>query len=191
MSFSQHNPTPSDLDPDATAAAAKKHSHNLSPAELQKKQLERLLKRVDKPVIIPDAPKTKEIKAPKDIVRNVQGSSAGAGSGEFHVYRAHRRREYARLKMLDETAKKVLLYSAPIHDPQTEEQLEYDQKLEQMRAEDEARTAKKRAKRQKKKTKGLGTKKHKTSHGEEGEEPKDGNGEKREERHENDMSEDE
>lgn len=33
---------------------------------------------------------------------NVQGSSAGAGSGEFHVYKASRRREYERLRAMDE-----------------------------------------------------------------------------------------
>ena len=29
------------------------------------------------------------------------GSTAGAGSGEFHVYRADRAKEYARLRYLD------------------------------------------------------------------------------------------
>ncbi|KAI6818953.1 hypothetical protein KC342_g14307, partial [Hortaea werneckii] len=40
--------------------------------------------------------------APPEIVTNVQGSSAGAGSGEFHVYKASRRRENERLKAMDE-----------------------------------------------------------------------------------------
>jgi hypothetical protein len=40
--------------------------------------------------------------APPEIVTNVQGSSAGAGSGEFHVYKASRRREYERLRSMDE-----------------------------------------------------------------------------------------
>jgi hypothetical protein len=35
------------------------------------------------------------------------GSSAGAGSGDFHVYRGVRRREYARQKYLDEKFEKV------------------------------------------------------------------------------------
>ena len=40
-------------------------------------------------------------------MKNVQGSSAGAGSGEFHVYKASRRREYERLKIMEEEAIKV------------------------------------------------------------------------------------
>lgn len=42
-----------------------------------------------------------------DFVRNVMGSSAGAGSGEFHVYRHLRRKEYARQKYLKESAERV------------------------------------------------------------------------------------
>lgn len=41
------------------------------------------------------------------MMKNVQGSSAGAGSGEFHVYKQNRRREYERLKLMDEKAIKV------------------------------------------------------------------------------------
>ncbi|KAI0112134.1 DUF1168-domain-containing protein [Nemania sp. FL0031] len=42
------------------------------------------------------------VAAPPEIVTNVQGSSAGAGSGEFHVYKASRRREYERLRRMDD-----------------------------------------------------------------------------------------
>jgi hypothetical protein len=42
-----------------------------------------------------------------DFVRNVMGSSAGAGSGEFHVYRHLRRKEYARQKFIQERGEKV------------------------------------------------------------------------------------
>ena len=41
------------------------------------------------------------------MMKNVQGSSAGAGSGEFHVYKASRRREYERLKIMEEESMKV------------------------------------------------------------------------------------
>jgi hypothetical protein len=41
-----------------------------------------------------------------EIYTNVQGSSAGAGSGEFHVYKASRRREYERLKEMDDSLKR-------------------------------------------------------------------------------------
>lgn len=84
--------------------------HHLTPLELQKKQLDKLLEKIDKPVRIPERPTAKPInREPKDYVKNIQGSSAGAGSGDFHVYRAGRRREYARLKQMDEESKEVSL----------------------------------------------------------------------------------
>lgn len=45
-------------------------------------------------------------RAPPEIVTNVQGSSAGAGSGEFHVYKAARRREYERLREMDDEVRR-------------------------------------------------------------------------------------
>ena len=42
------------------------------------------------------------------------GSAAGAGSGEFHVYRALRRKEYARQKEMDDASKEVKV--ALLHD---------------------------------------------------------------------------
>lgn len=38
------------------------------------------------------------------------GSSAGAGSGEFHVYRHIRRREYARQKNIQLMSEKVFIH---------------------------------------------------------------------------------
>lgn len=49
---------------------------------------------------------TADLAAPPEIVANVQGSSAGAGSGEFHVYKASRRREYERTRLMEEEAKR-------------------------------------------------------------------------------------
>jgi hypothetical protein len=69
--------------------------------------LDRLLKDPTKAAYIPPPPKDKTVRAPREMMKNVQGSSAGAGSGEFHVYKAGRRREYERLKLLDEAAQKV------------------------------------------------------------------------------------
>jgi len=117
------------------------HKYNLTPAEIQRQQLEKLLKRVDKPVNIPEMVEKPKLKPPKDIVRNVQGSSAGAGSGEFHVYRAHRRREYTRLKVMEEETKKE------------EEKREFEAKMAAIKTQEEEKTAKKREKRQKKKQK--------------------------------------
>ncbi|KAJ3043017.1 hypothetical protein HDV00_005924 [Rhizophlyctis rosea] len=116
-----------------------RHRKPQNAADLQKLHLERLMKRVDKPIHLPAGKSEAKVKAPKEFVRNVQGSSAGAGSGEFHVYRALRRKEYARQKMMDEEAK------------QDEEQRAFHEKLAAMKAEDDARMAKKREKRKKRK----------------------------------------
>jgi len=70
-------------------------------------QLDKLLKDPFKAAYIPPPPKEKTIRPAREMMKNVQGSSAGAGSGEFHVYKASRRREYERLKMMEERVEKV------------------------------------------------------------------------------------
>lgn len=81
--------------------------HVQSATDRQRAQLEKLLKDPAKPAHVPAAPKDKALRAPREMMKNVQGSSAGAGSGEFHVYKASRRREYERLKLMEEDAAKV------------------------------------------------------------------------------------
>jgi len=116
----------------------------------QRMKLDRLMKNPDKPVQLPEKSKEKKSNEPPDFVRNVMGSSAGAGSGEFHVYRHIRRREYSRQKAIQSMGEKE------------RKDEEFRMKLESNQLEAEQKTAKKRAKRlrmkqlakQKKKTKG-------------------------------------
>ncbi|KAG0052537.1 hypothetical protein BGZ83_002468 [Gryganskiella cystojenkinii] len=137
MSSTKHNRSDDD---DSAGPEAGPKKHHFTPLELQKKQLDKLLEKIDKPVHIPERPNPKKTsKEPKDYVKNVQGSSAGAGSGEFHVYRAGRRREYARLKNMDLESKEA------------REQREYEEKIEAMKAADEEKTEKNRSKRQRRK----------------------------------------
>ncbi|KAJ3553005.1 hypothetical protein NM688_g3849 [Phlebia brevispora] len=126
------SPTPSSSTPPV-------NRHALTAVEKQKAQLERLLKDPSKPAYIPAPPKEKMIRPAREMMKNVQGSSAGAGSGEFHVYKASRRREYERLKMMDDEAQKEA------------EEAEFEQKRRGWEEQAEAKTAKNRAKRQKKK----------------------------------------
>ncbi|KPI95598.1 PREDICTED: PRKR-interacting protein 1 homolog [Papilio xuthus] len=109
--------------------------------DLQRLKLEKLMKNPDKPAVIPEPPRQKTLAPPPDFVRNVMGSSAGAGSGEFHVYRHLRRKEYARQKFIQEKSEKEKLDD------------EYHRKIEENRKAAEEKTAKKRAKRLKKKQK--------------------------------------
>ncbi|XP_058118667.1 PRKR-interacting protein 1 homolog [Anopheles ziemanni] len=111
-------------------------------ADVQRAKLEKLMKNPDKPVIIPGPAKNRDFSnAIPSFVRNVMGSSAGAGSGEFHVYRHLRRKEYARQKQIQEKSRAEQLDDA------------FQEKLEQNKQLAEERTAKKRAKRLKKKAK--------------------------------------
>ena len=88
-------------------------------------------------------------------MKNVQGSSAGAGSGEFHVYKASRRREYERIKLLEDSAQKAWPLPFICMLSLTSQQELIDAEFERKRKEAEelanAKTSKNRAKRQKKK----------------------------------------
>ncbi|KAK9842465.1 hypothetical protein WJX81_001366 [Elliptochloris bilobata] len=104
----------------------------LSQAELEKRQkdaeeLEEKLKFITE-------------KVPNRIVQ-VMGSNAGAGSGEFHMYRMARRRELMRLERMEEESKQRQLDE------------EFREKKQRLDAEEEAKTAKRRAKRLKQKAK--------------------------------------
>jgi hypothetical protein len=105
-------------DPTPSTSTGPANRHALTAVEKQRSQLEKLLKDPLKPAYIPPPPKDKTIRPAREMMKNVQGSSAGAGSGEFHVYKASRRREYERLKLLEEEATKVcLLFQSPLLGP--------------------------------------------------------------------------
>lgn len=116
----------------------------LTPVTQQASQVDALFAKPDRDIHIPSTTaltKKSNLSAPPEIVANVQGSSAGAGSGEFHVYKASRRREYERVKMMDEEVARE----------KADE--EFERKKEEMRKKDEQKTGKNRRRRDKKKNK--------------------------------------
>ena len=88
--------------------------------------------------------KKSAIPAPPEIVANVQGSSAGAGSGEFHVYKASRRREYERVKAMDEEVERE------------KKDEDFERGREEKNRRDEEKTDKNRRRREKKKNRSKG-----------------------------------
>lgn len=111
----------------------------LTPVSQQSSQIEALFKNPDREVAIPTSSTRgpRALAPPPEIVANVQGSSAGAGSGEFHVYKASRRREYERLRRIEDEVK------------QEEGDREFEERREQAKRADEEKTSKNRARREK------------------------------------------
>merc|ERR1719220_138861 len=95
--------------------------------DVNRAKIEKLMKNPEKPVSIPVPRKEKDPNKAAEFVYNVMGSSAGAGSGEFHVYRQIRRKEYARQKVMEEANTKEEL-NAAYHAKLAENQREAEEK---------------------------------------------------------------
>ena len=116
----------------------------LTPVTQQANQVDALFAKPDRDIPIPSSAgliKKPNLPPPPEIVANVQGSSAGAGSGEFHVYKASRRREYERIKMMDEEVARE----------KADE--EFEKNRDEKRRKDEQKTEKNRRRRDKNKKK--------------------------------------
>jgi hypothetical protein len=109
----------------------------LTPRDAHATSVEALFAKPDRDIALPTSAVGKLLSAPPEIVANVQGSSAGAGSGEFHVYKASRRREYERLRMMDDEVK------------QEEEEKTAKERKDELEKKDREKTDKNRLKREK------------------------------------------
>ncbi|KAJ5439579.1 uncharacterized protein N7458_010577 [Penicillium daleae] len=124
----------------------------ITPVSEHANQIETLFKDPSKELRLPNAPKERtssSLAPPPEIVANVQGSSAGAGSGEFHVYKASRRREYERLRLMQSEVDKE------------KGNAEWEKQREEARRKDEEKTEKNRRRREKKRAARSGNKKDK------------------------------
>lgn len=115
----------------------KKPKRTLSPTSQQSASVDALFAHPDREIQLPSSSGPRPANAPPEIVANVQGSSAGAGSGEFHVYKASRRREYERLRAMDEETERE------------ERDAEHETRVEGRRKEDEEALERNRKKREK------------------------------------------
>ena len=127
---------PTSADPRSKRATKKRA---LTPVSQQSAQVDALFAYPDRPVSIPNPAKARTLAPPPEVVANVQGSSAGAGSGEFHVYKAARRKEYERLRMMDSETKRE------------EADKQFEERREELKKADEEKTRKNKARREKQK----------------------------------------
>lgn len=120
----------------------KKRAINQSAASTQAASLDALFSKPDQEIKTESSTALrKQLGPPPEIMSNVQGSSAGAGSGEFHVYKASRRREYERLRAMDEEVTKE------------RQEAEWEREKREREERDRERTRKNREKREKLKIK--------------------------------------
>jgi len=111
----------------------------LTPVSKQAATVEALFAHPEKPVNLPTGPQSKTLAPPPEIVANVQGSSAGAGSGEFHVYKASRRREYERVRLMEDETERE------------KKDREWEEKQAETKKKDEEKRSKNQKRRQKQK----------------------------------------
>ncbi|KAL5121569.1 hypothetical protein ACEQ8H_000641 [Pleosporales sp. CAS-2024a] len=109
----------------------------LTPRAAHASSVEALFAKPDRELDFAASAVGQSLYAPPEIVANVQGSSAGAGSGEFHVYKASRRREYERLRIMDEEVKRE------------EDEKRARERREELEKKDREKTDKNRLKREK------------------------------------------
>ncbi|KAL2834930.1 hypothetical protein BDW59DRAFT_155750 [Aspergillus cavernicola] len=124
----------------------------ITPHGEQATQIDNLFRDPNKDIRLPSGSgsltrTSSHLPAPPEIVANVQGSSAGAGSGEFHVYKASRRREYERLRVMQEEVDREKGES------------EWARNMEETRRKDEEKTEKNRKRREKRNKAKAGKKK--------------------------------
>lgn len=105
--------------------------------DIQRKHIDHLMRNIDQEMELLTGPKQTVLKPPPEIVLNVRGSSAGAGSSEFHTYQQLRRKENLRIKLIETEA------------AEDAAKQQYTEELDVLKQKDAERTAKNRAKRQK------------------------------------------
>ncbi|KAI7436380.1 hypothetical protein KC368_g13316, partial [Hortaea werneckii] len=128
------------LDPRSHRPIKKSRPNTNDPHTQHQAYISTLFAHPDREIHIPspsDQNPTGGAPAPPEIVTNVQGSSAGAGSGEFHVYKASRRRENERLKAMDEANEREV------------RDREFEDRVGEMRRRDEEVLRRNREKREK------------------------------------------
>ncbi|KAI6243672.1 hypothetical protein M3Y99_00029800 [Aphelenchoides fujianensis] len=110
-----------------------------TPYDLARYRLQKLNENPDKLAPIPVRREEAKPREPPEFVRNVVGSSAAAGSAEFHIYRNNRRKEMNRLDHMEQEYQQQKLDE------------EYRQRVDERRRLEEEKLEKNRRKRQRQK----------------------------------------